>query len=91
MCSRPPSRAHGYARPVLGTDASVTALSRAALAARFAETHAGHALTVVIVGDVDASALAAAERAFARDPGREQADGVDARQGSSDWMPRPSA
>ena len=60
---------HGYARPVLGTDASVTALSRAALAARFAETHAGHALTVVIVGDVDGSALAAAERAFAAIPG----------------------
>ena len=60
---------HGYARPVLGTDASVAALSRAALAARFAETHAGHALTVVIVGDVDGSAIAAAERAFAAIPG----------------------
>ena len=40
-CSRRPSRAHGYARPVLGTGASVAALSPAALAARFAETHAG--------------------------------------------------
>jgi zinc protease len=60
---------HAYARPVLGTDASVTALSRAALAARFAETHAGQALTVVIVGDVDGSALAAAERAFGAIPG----------------------
>ena len=59
---------HGYARPVLGTDASVSALAGAALAARYAETHVGEAMTIVVVGDVDARAAAAVQRAFAAIP-----------------------
>ena len=38
----------------MGTAASVAALTPAALASRFAETHGGAAMTVVVVGDVDA-------------------------------------
>jgi predicted Zn-dependent peptidase len=48
----------------LGTAASVAALTPAALAAHFPETHAAGALTVVVVGDVDSRALAAVERTF---------------------------
>lgn len=56
------------ARPLLGTAASVASLTPAALAARFAETHRASALTVVVVGDVDAGAAAAVARAFAAIP-----------------------
>jgi len=57
-----------HARPVLGTAASVAALTPAALAAHFPETHAAGALTVVVVGDVDSRALAAVERTFGAFP-----------------------
>jgi zinc protease len=60
---------HGYARPVTGTAASVAGLPRDALAGRFADTHAGRALTVVVVGDVGKNAVGAVERAFAAVPG----------------------
>ena len=59
---------HGYGRPVLGTAASVSGLTRAALVARFAETYVGPALTVVVVGDVDGRARAAIARAFGAIP-----------------------
>jgi zinc protease len=56
----------GYDRPVLGTEAAVAARTAAELRARFAESHVGGALTVVVVGDVDpAAARAAVGRAFA--------------------------
>jgi zinc protease len=69
---------HGYARPVMGSAASVAALTPAALAAHYADGYAAGALTVVVVGDVDSHALAAVERAFGGIalPGRPQrADG----------------
>jgi zinc protease len=56
------------ARPLLGTAASVAALTPAALAARFAETHAAAAMTVVVVGDIDAGAITAVKRAFGAIP-----------------------
>ena len=63
-----------HALPVLGTAASVTALTPAALAGHFLETHGASALTVVVVGDVDARALAAVESAFGAIPrGRDAA------------------
>jgi zinc protease len=57
-----------HAAPVLGTPASVAALTPAALAAHFPETHGASALTVVVVGDVDSRAVAAVERAFGAIP-----------------------
>ena len=57
-----------HARPVMGTAASVAVLAPGALAARFAETHGAAAMTVVIVGDVDANAVAAVKRAFGAIP-----------------------
>ncbi len=57
-----------HARPVMGTAASVAALTPAALASRFAETHGGAAMTVVVVGDVDAGAISAVKRAFGAIP-----------------------
>lgn len=60
-----------YARPVLGTEAAVAARTRAELVARFAESYVGAAMTVVIVGDVDAArARAAVVAAFAGVSGR---------------------
>ncbi|HVY38085.1 MAG TPA: pitrilysin family protein, partial [Polyangia bacterium] len=49
-----------YARPVLGTPAAVSAITREALASRFAECYVGSAMTVVVVGDVQAAAARAA-------------------------------
>ena len=52
-------------RPLLGTTAAVAARTREQLVARFAQAYVGGAMTVVIVGDVDAGAArAAAGRAF---------------------------
>ncbi|HEY7376829.1 MAG TPA: pitrilysin family protein, partial [Polyangia bacterium] len=69
---------HGYARPVMGTAASVAALTPAALAAHFADGYAPGALTVVVVGDVDGNAVSAVARAFgaiaARGSGARPAD-----------------
>ncbi len=63
-----------HGQPVLGTAASVAALTPAALAAHFPETHGASGLTVVVVGDVDRSAINAVERAFGGIPrGREAA------------------
>jgi zinc protease len=56
---------HGYARPVIGTAASVAVLTPAALAARYAEAYTPGALTVVVAGDVDGGTVAAVKRAFA--------------------------
>jgi zinc protease len=54
-----------YARPVLGTAATVQAFTSQSLAAHFAESHAGGAMTVVVVGDVtSAAARASVTRAF---------------------------
>src|SRR5262252_10755215 len=55
---------HGYARPVMGTAASVAALTPGALAAHFTDAYAPGALTVVVVGDVDGGAVNAVKRAF---------------------------
>jgi zinc protease len=61
-----------HGQPVLGTAASVAALTPAALAAHFLETHGASAVTVVVVGDVDSRAITAVERAFGSIPrGRE--------------------
>ena len=58
-----------YARPVLGTASTVSAITREALASRFAECYVGSAMTVVVVGDVQAAAArAAVARAFAGVP-----------------------
>src|SRR4029079_19093538 len=57
-----------HAQPVLGTAASVAALTPAALAAHFPETHGASAVTVVVVGDVDSRAPAAVERTFGAFP-----------------------
>ena len=84
-CSRRRSPATRHARPVMGTAASVAALTPAALAARFAETHGGAAMTVVVVGDVDAGAIAAVKRAFGAIP-RGRAAG-----GGRDRVPRTPA
>jgi zinc protease len=55
-----------YARPLLGTEAAVGSRSRAELVARFAQAYVAEAITVVIVGDVDAArARAAVGTAFA--------------------------
>ena len=59
-----------HAQPVLGTAASVAALTPAALAAHFPETHGASAMTVVVVGDVDSRAIAAVERGVRGDPAR---------------------
>lgn len=59
----------GYGRAILGTPASVSAITRDALASRFAECYVGAAMTVVVVGDVQsAAAKAAVARAFASVP-----------------------
>jgi zinc protease len=57
------------ARPLLGTEAGVAARTRAELLARFADSYVGEAMTVVVVGDVDASrARTAVAAAFAAVP-----------------------
>jgi predicted Zn-dependent peptidase len=61
---------HGYGRPVMGTAASVAALTPAALAGHFADGYAPGAMTVVVVGDVDANAVSAVARAFGAIPAR---------------------
>jgi zinc protease len=67
---------HGYARPVIGSAASVAALTPAGLASHFAETHASRALTVVVVGDVDAAAMDAIKRTFGAIPSRRAGAGA---------------
>jgi zinc protease len=58
-----------HARPLLGTPATVQAFTPQSLAARFAESHVGGAMTVVVVGDVTAAAArASVARAFAAVP-----------------------
>jgi len=71
-----------HARPVMGTAASVVALTPAALAAHFPETHAAGAMTVVVVGDVDKSALAAVERTFGALPRGRAGSPADAASGT---------
>jgi zinc protease len=67
-----------YARPVLGTPGTVSALTREALASRFAECYVGSAMTVVVVGDVQAAAVrAAVARAFAGVPAGKRPDSVE--------------
>jgi zinc protease len=55
---------HGYARPVIGTAASLPALTPAALGAHYADVYTPGALTVVVAGDVDGGTVAAVQRAF---------------------------
>jgi zinc protease len=56
-------------RPLLGTPEAVAGATRAALAARFAESYVGENMTVVVVGDVNAAAARqAVARAFAAVP-----------------------
>jgi zinc protease len=57
-----------YAQPVMGTGPTVAALTPAALAGHFPETHGAEALTVVVVGDVDSGAIAAVRRTFGAVP-----------------------
>jgi len=58
-----------YARPILGTTEAVGAATPQSLAARFAESFVGGAMTVVVVGDVSApAARAVLARAFAAVP-----------------------
>ncbi len=48
---------HPYGRPVLGTDASVAAMTREQLLALYQRTYGGRNLTLLVVGDFDAAAL----------------------------------
>jgi zinc protease len=82
-----------YGRPLLGQPDAVAALTREALAARFAETHSGANMTVVVVGDVDARTTRdAVARAFAAVPrGRPPAHAVAAPPSSSAPRVRLSA
>jgi zinc protease len=75
------------ARPLLGTEAGVTARTRAELLSRFAEGYVGEAMTVVVVGDVDASrARTAVAAAFAAVAG-----GPRPREVAPDASPAPRA
>ncbi len=66
-------------RPLLGTLEAVAGATRAALAARFAESYVGENMTVVVVGDVNAAAArAAVARAFAAAPRRRATRAPDA-------------
>ncbi len=68
-----------YGRPVLGTPATVSAITPEALASRFTECYVGSAMTVVVVGDVQAAAVrTAVTRAFAAVPSARRAAAVEA-------------
>ena len=68
-----------YGQPLLGTPATIASLTPPALAARFGQTYVGSALTVVVVGDVDAAAARAkVARAFSQIPRRPPASAAPA-------------